>query len=60
VLADELGGFTLELTDGMMLEAYPDSSPTGHVTTEFWRLLQPGTESPHFAVGTFGIEHDDA
>jgi hypothetical protein len=60
VLADELGGFTLELTDGMVLEVFPESSPTGHVTTEFWRLLQPGTESPHFVVGTFGIEHDGA
>lgn len=57
---DPYGGFALHLTGGMRLDAFPNSSPTGHVATEFWRLLQPGTEALHFVVGTFGIERDEA
>ena len=57
---DAYGGFGLHLTGGMRLEAFPNSTPTGHVATEFWRLLEPGTTGPHFVVGTFGIERDEA
>jgi hypothetical protein len=57
---DQYGGFALHLSGGMRLEVFPNSTPTGHVATEFWRLLQPGTEAPHFVVGTFGIERDEA
>ena len=57
---DSYGGFALHLTDGMRLEAFPNSTPTGHVATEFWRLLQPSMAIPHFVVGTFGIERDEA
>jgi hypothetical protein len=57
---DPYGGFALHLSGGMRLEAFPNSTPTGHVATEFWRLLQPGTDTPPFIVGTFGIERDEA
>jgi hypothetical protein len=57
---DPYTGFVLELSGARRLEVFPNSTPTGHVTTEFWRLLQPGTRVPHFVVGTFGIERDDA
>jgi hypothetical protein len=57
---DQYGGFALHLTGPMRLEVFPNSTPTGHVATEFWRLLQPATDSPHFVVGTFGIERDEA
>jgi hypothetical protein len=56
---DEYGGFALRLTGGMRVEVFPNSTPTGHVATEFWRLLQPAMEVPHFVVGTFGIERDE-
>lgn len=57
---DPYGGFALHLSGGLRLEAFPNSTPTGHVATEFWRLLRPGTDAPHFVVGTFGIERDGA
>ena len=56
VAADALGGLRLSLTGGLVFEAFPNSTPTGHVATEFWRLLRPGTAEPHFVVGTFGTE----
>jgi hypothetical protein len=52
-------GFSLELTGGMRLDAFPNSTPTGHVATEFWRLSRPGVPVPHFVVGTFGVERDE-
>jgi hypothetical protein len=55
-VVDELGGLRLTLTGGLALELFPTSTPTGHVSTEFWRLLRPGTDGPHFAVGTFGAD----
>ena len=58
VAGDALGGFRLSLTGGLTLEAFPNSTPTGHVATEFWRLLRPGTAEPHFVVGTFGTERE--
>jgi hypothetical protein len=58
--ADEYGGLQLSLTGGLALELFPNSTPTGHVSTEFWRLLRPGTTDPHFVVGTFGVEREQA
>ena len=55
---DAYGGFGLHLTGGLRLEAFPSSTPTGHVATEFWRLLQPSRAVPHFVVGTFGLERE--
>src|SRR5215211_5755578 len=51
--ADALGGVRLGLTGGRVLELFPNATPTGHVSTEFWRLRRPG--EPDLAVGTFGI-----
>jgi len=59
VAADALGGLRLTLAGGRVLELFPNATPSGHVTTEFWRLLRPGGDEPHFVVGTFGISHDD-
>jgi len=56
---DPYGGFALHATGGVRLEVFPSSTPTGHVATEFWRLVQPGPGTPHFVVGTFGIERDE-
>ena len=49
-------GLRLELDDGTVLEAFPNSTPTGHVSTEFWRLLEPGRDVPHLVAGTFGLD----
>ena len=57
---DQYGGFSLHLSGGMRLELFPNATPTGDVATEFWRLLQPGSEAPQVVVGTFGIERDEA
>lgn len=56
VQADGLGGFRLALADGLLLELFPNSTPTGHVSTEFWRLTSPGADD--FVVGTFGVERE--
>jgi hypothetical protein len=56
---DHYGGFALHLSDGLRLEVFPNSTPTGHVATEFWRLVQSATHVPHFVVGTFGVERDE-
>lgn len=56
ISVDPFSGFALTLDRGLRFEAFPDSTPTGHVSTEFWRLLRPGTDAPRLAVGTFGVE----
>jgi hypothetical protein len=58
VSADAIGGFTLECASGVRLEVFPSSSPAPHVDTEFWRLIRPGSDAPHFVVETTGIHHD--
>jgi hypothetical protein len=59
VAADQLGGVRVDLSRGMALELFPNSTPTGHIATEFWRFLQPGEPTPHVVVGTFGLERDE-
>ena len=58
VSADDVGGFTLECEGGVRLEVFPSSSASPHVDTEFWRLLRPDGERPHFVVETTGIHTD--
>ena len=58
VAGDALGGLRLALSGGRTLEAFPNATPTGHVATEFWRLLRPAGGEPHFVVGTFGVERE--
>lgn len=55
VQADAFGGFRLALDQERLLEVFPNSTPTGHVSTEFWRLVSRRSTPPEFAVGTFGI-----
>lgn len=57
-IADPWLGLRVELSDATALELFPNSTPTGHVSTEFWRLLQPGTEAPHLVTGTFGVDRE--
>jgi hypothetical protein len=55
--ADAFGGVRLELAGGLALELFPNSTPTGHVSTEFWRLERAG-EAEALVVGTFGVERE--
>jgi hypothetical protein len=56
VSADDIGSLRLLLGDDFVLDLFPDSSPTEHIESEFWRLLQPLTGGPHFVVGSFGLD----
>lgn len=47
VSADALGGIRLSLTNGHVLEVWPDDS----VPRECWRLFEPYRDKPHFVVG---------
>ena len=51
-------GLRLALDDDSTIELFPNSTPTGHVSTEFWRVLQPGSAAPHLVTGTFGIDRE--
>jgi hypothetical protein len=50
--ADRCGGFIAALTHEFALEVFPEDS-SGE---EQWRLLQPGSEAPHFVVLGAGVE----
>jgi hypothetical protein len=50
---DEVGGFTIELTNDYRLDVFPDRSI---LNTEHWRLFQPGIDQSHFV---FPIEGSD-
>lgn len=52
VIADEVGGFRVTFSGGIVLTAFPDDSLDG----EHWRLLQPGNLDSHFVVTGAGIE----
>jgi hypothetical protein len=52
VSADEVGGFTLDLSQGFRLEAFPAYSSSD----EYWRLFRPGDLNTHFVVTGRGIE----
>ena len=54
--ADAFGGARLTFADGRVLEVFPNSTPTGHVSTEFWRLGRAGEDD--LVVGTFGVERE--
>jgi hypothetical protein len=56
VEVDGAGGFRLRLSDGCMLEVFPDDSRGG----EDWRLLSPGTEEAHFVVAGGRVTQDVA
>lgn len=52
VRCDDLGGFQVNLSRGITVDVFPDSSRP----VEYWRLFQPAEESPHFVVTGAGIE----
>ncbi len=63
VTADRFGGVQLTMSRAWQLMLLPNSTPTGHVSTEFWRLLRPERDGANndadggdFAVGTFGVD----
>jgi hypothetical protein len=56
--ADAFGGVRLALAGGLAIELFPNSTPTGHVSTEFWRLSRPNGDDADFVVGTFGVDRE--
>ena len=61
VAADPFGGVRIALATGLALELFPNSTPTGHVATEFWRLVREDADAAEaFVVGTFGVEREPA
>ena len=50
---DVLGGLRVEFEDGVLLEAFANSSSAPHVETEFWRLGIEG-DSTQLVVGSSG------
>jgi len=52
VEADLWGGLKINLSEGHILELFPDSS----LDSERWRLFEPGKKSRHFVVTAQGIE----
>jgi len=55
-MADSYGGVRLVCTGGLELEIFPNSSPSPHIETEFWRLVRGGRADDYVMVGTSGIE----
>jgi hypothetical protein len=53
IYIDEVGGFTIELTNDYRLDIFPDRSTSN---TEHWRLFQPGIDHRHFV---FPMERSD-
>lgn len=58
--ADRFGGVRIALRGGVVLELFPNSTPTGHVATEFWRLGRDDGREDDWVVGTFGVEREPA
>jgi len=56
VIADEHGGFMLHFASGHCLDIVPDDDEA----EEFWRLFEPHRDTPHFVVGSEGIEPREA
>ncbi len=46
------GSLRIDLSDGLSLEVFPDDS----LEDEYWRLLAPDQEKPHFVVRGRGID----
>lgn len=47
VMADDFGGFSLDLSSGVRLTVFPSGS-----RGEQWRFFQPEADTEHFVVGT--------
>jgi hypothetical protein len=58
--ADAFGGLRLALSDGAVLEVFPNSAPADHFETEFWSLVRGDGPEVEVAVGTAGVERGGA
>jgi hypothetical protein len=47
---DRCGGFALKLSEGFAFEVFPDRVADDLEYGEFWRLLQPARETPHYVM----------
>jgi hypothetical protein len=52
---DPVGGVRLELSDGYVIEAFPDAACVDHDESEFWRLFEP--DGPHLVVSSDGLDY---
>ncbi|UAT31064.1 hypothetical protein K7T73_01995 [Bacillus badius] len=52
---DNVGGLTVSLSEGFVLEVFPDSSEEDEYS-EFWRFFSRVDGSPHFVVAGNGID----
>jgi hypothetical protein len=55
--SDEVGGLKIFLSQGYLLEVFPDTSEDDEYS-EFWRLFNRKEDSPHFVVTGNGIENE--
>ncbi|MBK0009912.1 hypothetical protein IAE23_25930 [Bacillus sp. S35] len=54
---DEVGGLKIFLSQGYLLEVFPDTSEDDEYS-EFWRFFNRRKNSPHFVVTGNGIENE--
>ena len=54
---DEVGGLKIFLSQGYLLEVFPDTSEDDEYS-EFWRFFNRRENSPHFVVTGNGIENE--
>ena len=52
ILAQDSGTLQLRFSDGSCLHVEAEGND------EYWRLLQPGRDDPHFVVGPWGSRND--
>ncbi|MCM3256023.1 hypothetical protein [Priestia aryabhattai] len=57
VKPDEVGGLKIFLSQGYLLEVFPDTSEDDEYS-EFWRFFNRRENSPHFVVTGNGIENE--
>lgn len=55
--SDEVGGLKIFLSQGYLVEGFPDTSEDDEYS-EFWRLFNRKEDSPHFVVTGNGIENE--
>ena len=55
--SDEVGGLKIFLSQGYLLEVFPDTSEDDEYS-EFWRLFNRKEDSPHFVVTGNGVKNE--
>ena len=55
--SDEVGGLKIFLSQGYLLEVFPDTSEDDEYR-EFWRLFKRKEDSPHFVVTGNGLKNE--